>query len=410
MEKSFYYQALDREGRKIKGAIKADTRLTVNSRVRAMGLIPLEIKEKGLSEIISKQFFLRQLHRIGLRQYSSRDLMKFCQQLSALLKAGISITRALITISTQMENRSFKIKLDSVTAEIEEGSDFATALRKQGSYFPPLLVNMIEAGETGGMLDKIAERMAVHYERQHDLEEKIRTATAYPIFISIVALLVVLIMIIFVLPQFSGIFASMGMDLPLFSRIMLSSGVFILDYCYYLVTVVVIIVSFMKLLLQTKKGRLYADMLHLSLPLIGKIYVSNTAARFARTLGTLIGGGVPIHSALKLADNAGNSPVHTNAVVELSEALSSGETIAATMAKSKCFPPLLTEMVRVGEETGTLDQTLEQAANYYEKEVAYIVERLGTMLEPLLLLAVGAFIGVLVFSILSPMYRVFEMI
>ncbi|MGM0653378.1 MAG: type II secretion system F family protein [Bacillota bacterium] len=410
MEKSFRYMAVDIKGSKISGSIRADSSRAVSEMIRTRGLIPLDIKEERLPELFSKKAFLKILTKIGLRQYSSRDIMNFCYQLSSMLQAGVSIIHALKTISVQMENRVFKNKVEAAAAAIEEGSDFASALKQQDSFFPPLMINMIAAGEASGMLDSIMERIAEHYEKQHDLEEKIRSATAYPLFITVVALVVILIMVIFVLPQFSGIFSAVGMDMPIFSRIMLAAGEFILAHRYFLLAIIFVCFLLLKYSINTKKGRLYADYLRLSLPLIGKIYCYITAARFARTLGTLLTGGVSLHNALHIVGRVIDNSILTTAISELSTALNNGETLSAPMAGQRCFPPLLVEMVRVGEETGSLDHTLERAAKYYEKEVSYIVERLGTMLEPLLLLAVGLFIGLLVFSVLSPMYLVFELL
>ncbi len=410
MEKTYRYTALDQEGSKTSGAIRADCSRTVSKAIRTKGLIPLDIKEERLTDLFSKNALLALFRKLGLRQYSSRDLMTFCYQLSAMIKAGISIIQALNTISMQMENKAFKKRIKAAATAIEEGSDFASALRQQDNFFPPLLVNMVAAGEASGMLDSIMERIAEHFEKQHDLEEKIRSATAYPLFITIVALIAISIMVIFVLPQFAGIFSAMGMEMPYFSLIMLSTGEFIIANRYLLPVIALGIIILLKLSINTKKGRLLADYLRLSLPLIGKIYGYVITARFARTLGTLITGGVSLHAALKITDSVIDNSILTAAIRDISAALNNGETMAAPMTGKSCFPPLLVEMVRVGEETGTLDQTLEQAAKYYEKEVSYIVERLGTMLEPMLLLAVGLFIGILVFSILSPMYRVFELL
>lgn len=410
MEKTYRYTALDQEGSKTSGAIRADCSRTVSKAIRTKGLIPLDIKEERLTDLFSKNALLMLLRKLGLRQYSSRDLMTFCYQLSAMIKAGISIIQALNTISMQMENKVFKKRIKTAATAIEEGSDFASALRQQDNFFPPLLVNMVAAGEASGMLDSIMERIAEHFEKQHDLEEKIRSATAYPLFITIVALIAISIMVIFVLPQFAGIFSAMGMEMPYFSLTMLSTGEFIIANRYLLPVMALGIIILLKLSINTKKGRLLADYLRLSLPLIGKIYGYVITARFARTLGTLITGGVSLHAALKITDSVIDNSILTVAIRDIYAALNNGETMAAPMTGKSCFPPLLVEMVRVGEETGTLDQTLEQAAKYYEKEVSYIVERLGTMLEPMLLLAVGLFIGVLVFSILSPMYRVFELL
>ncbi len=410
MALNYRYQAKDWQGNKISGTLIAANENEVLSRIRSRGLIPLEIKKQRYINLPGKENILQYLELLGLKQYSSRDLMIFCRQFSTMLKAGISVLHALNVLSEQMENRAFRAKLKAASSTLQEGSDLAGALKLQKDFFPPLLINMVAAAEAGGVLDSFMERMATHYEKQHDMEEKIRSATAYPLFITAVAAVVVVVMIIFVLPQFANIFNSMGMEMPLFSRILLTAGEKAAYYWYFFIPAIILLLGALKWYAKTQRGRLRVDNLRLKLPLYGKIYSQNAAARFARTLGTLLAGGVTLHRALQLADSTVGNAVISKTISELSDALSSGDTLAAPMAAGKCFPPLLTEMVRVGEETGTLDQTLERAANFYEKEVSYTVERLGTIIEPVLLLAVGLFIGLLVFSILSPMYRVFEMI
>ncbi len=410
MASQYRYKAKDWQGNQKSGVLSTASENEALSQIRSRGLVPLEIRKQRYLNLFSKEYFLKFLEVIGLSQYSSRDLMIFCRQLSTMLKAGVSVLRALNVLAGQMENRSFRAKLSAAAFALEEGSDLAGAFKEQQGYFPSLLINMTAAAEAGGVLDTFMERMALHYEKQHDLEEKIRSATVYPLFITVVAIIVVLVMIIFVLPQFANIFNSMGMEMPLFSRILLAAGQTAAGYWHLFLLAFLSGLGALKWYTKTEKGRLRVDRLRLSLPLYGKIYRQNAAARFARTLGTLLGGGVTLHSALQLADNTIDNAVISSTINDLSDALNSGESLAAPMSVGNCFPPLLIEMVRVGEETGSLDQTLHSAAIFYEKEVSYIVERLGSIIEPILLLAVGLFIGLLVFSILSPMYQVFQMI
>lgn len=406
----YRYKAKDWQGNMINENISAASENEVLARIHSRGLIPLDIKKKSYLHFLSRETLLKYLGLLGLSQYSSRDLMIFCRQFSTMLKAGVSALHALNVLAGQMENRAFRARLASASLSLREGSDLAGSFKEQNGFFPPLLINMVAAAEAGGVMDTIMERMALHYENQHDMEEKIRSATAYPLFITAVAIIVILVMVIFVLPQFANIFNSMGMEMPLFSRILLKAGESAANYWYLFIAIVLSIYAAFRWYAKTKKGRLRIDRLRLSLPIYGKIYSQNSAARFARTLGTLLAAGVTLHSALELADKTIGNAVISATIKDLGDALNSGETLAAPMSEGNCFPPLLIEMVRVGEETGTLDQTLGQSAIFYEKEVSYIVERLGSILEPLLLLAIGLFIGLLVFSILSPMYQVFQMI
>ncbi len=410
MISDYRFKARNWQGRKVNGRLSGSSLDEAQAKIRSRGLVPLEIREYRYLNLFRRAALLKALHGFGLGRYSSRDLMIFCRQLATMLKAGIPVLHALNVLAGQMENKTLRVKLQGASTSLEQGSDLAGSLNEQEGYFPPLLVNMVAAGEAGGMLDDILERMALHYENQHDMEEKIRSATAYPLLVTAVALIVVLVMIIFVLPQFAGIFNSMGMEMPLFSRVLLAAGAGAVSYWPLIAAALAAGTGGLTWYAKTEKGRLRLDMLRLRLPLYGKIYSKNIAARFARTLGSLLAGGVTLQSSLRLVDKVIDNKVISSAIGSLSDALNCGETIAGPMSAAGCFPPLLTEMIRVGEETGTLGQTLNRAAVFYEKEVSYIVDRLGTILEPILLLAVGLFIGLLVFSILSPMYQVFQMI
>ncbi len=410
MSRHYRYEAKNWNGEKVRGSLTAPGPGEALKAIQSRRLVALEIKEQS-SLIRQLGTVLRSILNVcGFQRCSSRDLMIFCRQFSTMLEAGVSVLQALTVLSAQMENLHFRAKLQDVSMALEQGSDLSGALQAREGFFPPLLYNMTAAGEAGGMLGTVMERMAGHYENRHDMEQKIRSATAYPLFITAVAALVVLVMIVFVLPQFAGIFNAMGMEMPLLSRVLMNAGQVAAARGPYLLLGIPVLAVLFIWYTATENGRRRVDRLRLVLPLYGKIYRLNTAARFSRTLGTLLAGGVTLHSALDLADRVIGNAIISSSISELSEALSRGETVAGPMTESGSFPPLLVEMVRVGEETGTLEETLDRAALFYEKEVSYIVERLGSVLEPALLLAVGLFIGLLVFSILSPMYKVFEMI
>jgi len=350
------------------------------------------------------------LEKLGLRSYNSRDLMLFCRQLATMLQTGIPLLQALKVLAGQIENITFRTRIDKVQRAIEEGSSFAEALARQGSFFPLLLIGMVETGETAGVLDTIMDRMAEHYEKQHDLEEKLRSATAYPLFISAVALIVIMLMIVFVLPQFANIFNSFGMEMPLFSRILFQIGK-LAAACWPLFLLLPLLFYItLKNFTKTDSRRLLVDRLKLRLPFFGKIYSQTAAARFSRSLSTLLASGITLYEALKLVDRVVGNLVFSQAIAELGDALTRGESLSAPLKDARSFPPLLVEMIRIGEESGTLDYTLNKTALFYEREVTYLVDRLGSLLEPILLLAVGIFIGLIVYSVMSPMYQVFELI
>ncbi len=372
-------------------------------------LVLLELKEQSVFKTNLKRAALETLRYLGYRSYSNWQLMIFCRQFATMLQAGISLLECLKILSEQKEMASMQRQISTAAAEVEQGANLSSALQAPRNDFPFVMIYMVEAGEAGGMLDIIMDKLADHFEKQHDFKEKIRSATMYPAFIISVALAVMAIMVIFVLPQFADIFTAMGMEMPMFTSILLSLSEMISQNRFLLPFIVLFGIIGAIIALKTETGRKKFDRLCFHLPFLGKIYTQAVAARFARTLSTLLASGINLYHALQLTGKVVGNTAISSTISELLEAINHGQNMAAPMKENKYFPTLLTEMVRIGEETGALEHTLNSTALFYEKEVTYIVERLGTILEPALLLVVGFLIGLLVFSILSPMYRVFEM-
>jgi len=405
----YRYAGRDWNGKKISGELAASSRSEALQILQGRELVLLELKEQNLLQKTAKQAALKLLYRLGYRSYTSRELMLFCGQCATMLRAGISVLQCLNILSRQKELASLRDIMTAAAHEVEQGGTLYTALQSPGNKLPPLMTSLVEAGEASGKLDLIMDKMADHFEKQHDFKEKIRSATLYPCFIVLVSIAVLSVMVIFVLPQFSAIFYSMGMELPLFTRLLMSVVTTFSSYRYLVLGLLFFTASGAIYFSRTAKGRRFIDRLRLNLPFFGLIYRQTIAARFARTMSTLLSSGINLHSALLLTDKVVGNTVISESISSLGASLHQGEGLSGPMQRDRYFPTLLIEMVRVGEETGALDQTLESTARFYEKEVSYVVERLGTILEPVLLLVVGFFIGLLVFSILSPMYRVFEM-
>lgn len=391
-------------------------KLTANSRNHALDLlntrelIPLALKEQNIYRSKLQTIAFKILNNIGYRPYSNRHLMIFCQQFATMLKAGISALQCLNILSRQKEISMLQKNIRAAALEVEQGSTLAASMQMQPGGFPAIMINMVEAGETSGTIDLIMEKLADHFEKQHDFTEKIRSATLYPLLIIIVAVAVMLIMIIFVLPQFSQIFNTMGMDMPVYTRFLLQFASLIREYWLLFSGCLAILIVALSCFAKTKKGRRKVDLLRLHMPFFSKLYIQTISARFARTMSTLLASGISLNSALELSDRVVDNSVFSQSIYKLIDALNHGENMSSPMLGDKYFPSLLAEMVRIGEETGALDHTMHRTALFYEKETAYVVDRLSSILEPVLLIVVGLFIGLLVYSILSPMYRVFETI
>ncbi|HSW35558.1 MAG TPA: type II secretion system F family protein [Candidatus Limnocylindrales bacterium] len=410
MSPHYRYTAKDRDGCTCRGSCQASGQKEVLEQLDARSLTVIDLHEQGGLNLLHHSTWVRFLQQLGHRKTGSYDLMVFCRQFSTMLTAGVTILRALHILSGQMKKADFQKSLRDAAISLETGSRLAEAFRRQSAYFPAILVHMVDAGETGGVLDTVMERMADHFEKQHDLEEKIRSATIYPAFVTATAFIVMAVMVLFVLPQFAQIFNSVGMEMPLFTSLLLSAGAWSISFWPLLLVILVLTAAAAAWYAQTANGRFRVDQLRLCLPLFGSIYRKTLAARFARTLSILLASGVTLNTALELVERVLDNKALSPFLLELREAVNRGEAISRTLRAGTFLPPLLTEMVRVGEETGALDRTLNSTAIFYEREVTYAVERLSSTLEPFLLLVVGLFIGMLVFSILSPMYQVFQMI
>ncbi len=406
----YRYRAKNWNGKYEKGVIVAENSSKALENLSARNLVTIELKLDDRQNLQPGNLMLKVLSGFGFRPAGSRELMIFSRQYATMLRSGVSALRGLHILAEQKEIAALRKYTKAAALKVEEGHSLASALRKQENCFPEVMTSMIEAGEASGKLDTIMEKMADHFENQNDFGQKIRSATLYPLFILSVAACVLVVMVVYVLPQFAQIFASTGIEMPLYTRTLLFLAAGAARYRLLIPVILTAGFVFYRYRAKTKKGKEKIDYFRLSLPFFGKIYKMTATARFARTLSTLLASGIGLNVSLSIADKVVGNSVLSTSINRWKESLNQGESMHKAMLGDHYFPSLLAEMVRVGEETGTLDQTLDKTALFYEREVAYIVDRLGSILEPVLLLVVGLVIGLLVLSVLSPMYKIFEMI
>ncbi len=339
----------------------------------------------------------------------ARELMSFCYQFAALLNAGITVLTGLEILTKQADNSRLKLGLRAVTRRVEYGQSLAEALAQEQKIFSPFFVGMIDAGETGGVLGETMQRLGIHYEKKSDLEKKIKTATAYPKFVFLVILGVVAFLLAFVLPSFAGTFAGMGVEPPLPTKVLMAIGEGMRTYWQLILATGAGVYLIIFGVLKTKIGSYYADQLWLCLPLFGILYRKVMVARFCRTLSTLIGSGVGLLAALELTKNVVDSRVFAERIAKMSGSIIRGESVAATLAGTSIFPLLVTGMVNVGEQAGRLDEMLTRVADLYESEINYVVERLGSLLEPALVIFLSLVVGGIVLSVFLPLFGVFDL-
>ncbi len=409
MSPNYHYRAKDWGGKTVEGVYSAVNLREALDHLRARDLFVLDLKEQAATAGRSSRRG-RPAGLLSRKKVKSRDLMVFCRQFHTMIQAGTTALQGLKVLAQQAEHPLLAEKLDAVAVSVERGSTLAEAFGRHPAVFPSILVNMVNAGEEGGVLDTVMDRLADHFEKQHDLEMKISSATTYPIVITALAFAVMALMVLFVLPQFAAIFEGLGMRLPWITRALLEVSHFVIKYWYLVLGLLAGLVVALAYYIKTERGRRAYDRARLKVPLFGPIYRKAVVARFARTLGTLIASGVDLINALELVERVIDNRIYAETLARTRDVIRQGQAIALPLAASGLFPPMLVEMVHVGEETGALDNMLSRTADFYEQEVTFFLDRLGTIIEPLLLIGIGIFVGLLLVSIVMPMFQIYEMI
>ena len=399
MARQYEYKAKDATGQLYTGMILADNEAAVAGHIRNKGLYVTHINLAKSTYDIGALLQNR-------RSITTRDLSIFCRQFSTMLQAGMPILTCLNVMAEQTENPRLKDNLRKVHKNVQEGVPLAQAMEEQQGIFPDIMTNMVAAGELGGVLDDVMQRLSIHFEKEHRLNEKVKAAMTYPLVVMAMAVVVVIFVLTFILPTFVGMFASMRVELPLLTRILLAASSFITNYWWLLLLLTVAGMLAINYALQTKSGQELRDRIVLKLPVFGILVRKVAVARFTRTLASLIRGGVPLLSALEVVKNSTGNLVVSNALTASQESIKEGEDLSTRLGASKIFPPMVVQMVAVGEESGQLDKMLDKVADFYEEDAEDMVGRLSSLLEPFLIAFLGIVIGTIIISILLPMFDV----
>jgi type IV pilus assembly protein PilC len=397
----FRWQGVSPRGEALSGEMEAATRDAVLARLRAQRIQPLpdKIRErgKGLDRDITIPGFSESI--------KTKDIVVFTRQLGTMIDAGLPIVQCLDILATQTDNKKFRGIIRQLKDDVEAGSTFAEALRKHNKIFDDLFVNMISAGEVGGILDSILQRLAVYMEKSMKLKAKIKGAMIYPATIITVATGVTTILLVWVIPVFAELFSSFGQALPGPTRFVINLSNFTIAYFPYMIAVAIAAAVAMRQAYQTESGRLAMDKSFLQMPVFGDLIRKSSIARFTRTLGTLVSSGVPILDALLITAKTSGNKVIERAVMATRASISEGNSISEPLVQSKVFPPMVCQMIAVGESTGALDSMLQKIAEFYEEEVDNMVANLTTLMEPLVILFLGTIIGGLVISMYLPIFK-----
>ena len=393
----YIYVALTRKGRKLKGEIEAaDEKIAMSQlKRRNLNVIKLKPKPKDLFENVP---FLQP-------KVKTKDLVIFTRQFSTMIDAGLPLVQGLTILAEQSENRAMKKILKEITKDVEGGATLADAMKKHPKVFDELFVNLVAAGEVGGILDTILRRLAAYIEKAQKLKGKIKGAMTYPIVVIGIAIIVIAVILIFVIPVFQEMFASFGKALPAPTQFVVNLSNFVKSNIHWCILGLMAIMMAFKYYRGTKIGRRTTDNLFLKLPIFGELLKKVAVARFSRTLGTMIQSGVPIMDALEIVAKTAGNVIIEEIIYEVRSAIAEGQNIADPLSENDIFPGMVVQMIAVGEATGALDSMLEKIADFYDEEVDAAVEAMTSMLEPLLLLFLGGSIGGLVISMYLPIFQ-----
>lgn len=391
------YQAVTREGKKVRGVINANDANDAAAYLRSKNFIPISISKENKNKFLD---FLP----IFSQKITSSDLVIFTRQLSSMLTAGLTLIKSLEILKEQLEKEAMIETVDSIITDIEEGSTFSSAIAKYPQVFSSIYVSLIKASETSGLLDKALLRLADNLEKQQKLKGTIRSALMYPIIVVILMAVVVVIMMIFVIPQLSVLYNDLNIPLPLPTQIIVNFSQLVIFFWPVILVSIVLGVFFYRRWHKTEGGQLIIDNLLLKLPVFGILIRKTILVEFSRTLGLMIGtGSLVVESLIKTADISGN--VHyKNAILDVAKRVEKGITMGDAMAVYTLFPPVLIQLVKIGEQTGKLDETLLRASEYFEEEVNQTVKALTTALEPFIMVVLGLGVAFLIISVITPIY------
>jgi type IV pilus assembly protein PilC len=401
---TFKYAVRDKAGKAVEGVLEGDNKDAVSAKLRSMGYVIVSLEQSGgvLSSLNSITF------GTGVKP---KDITIFSRQFATMIGAGLSLTKCLSILGQQTESPALRVIITQIGKDVESGQSLSDAMSKHPKVFPPIFVNMVRSGETGGVLDEVLNRVADHFEREAMIKGRIKSAMTYPIAMGALVLIILIAMLIFVVPTFQSMFASMGGALPLPTQILvnISEGARGLPGLFTVIGVIAIVVAF-RWWKGTENGRYTWDSIKLRMPVFGKLIRKMALSRFTRTFGTLVAAGVPILSALDIVGSTSGNEVIHRAVRKVRSAIKEGETIAKPLGENPIFPAMVVQMISVGEETGALDAMLAKVAEFYDEEVTAGVDGITSLIEPLMMATLGLVVGGVVIALYMPMFEVVALV
>lgn len=386
----------------MEGIIEAADSKAVLFALRSKSLYMLELSE--VSPKTSLDITL------GSAKIPKKTLAVFCTQFASILRAGVPLVQAINILTEQAEHKQLKKILLSVSEDLQSGKGLSESLSLHEKALPAIMIKLIEAGEMSGTLDLSLQRLAVQFEKDYKLARKIKGAMMYPMIVSIVAVLVVVFLLVFIMPKFTALFDGMDLELPAITKFMLSMSNAVIHDWVYIVGFIALFYAGFRFYKSTARGRLQLDNIKLKLPLVKKAMVRILAARFSRTLATLTSSGVSLTQSLRIGSKVVANKVAENKLLDIEEQIKRGKTLHAAISGETLFPGMLMHMIKIGEESGTLEQMLEKAADYFEEEAETSITKLTSLLQPILLIIVAVIVLLIILSVMSPMFSIYSSI
>ena len=397
-----YYRAVTQEGKTVRGLIEAKDIKEAGYYLRKHNLLPIVISAGGRFNILQSLPFFRRTN--------SSDLVFFTRQLSSMLSSGLNLIQALNILKNQIKNPAMSEIIQGLISRVEDGSSFSSALEKYPYLFTPIYIALMRAAESAGLLDKVLLRLAENLEKRQKLRSAIQGALIYPLIVVIMMIGVVVIMMVVAIPQLTSFYQSMGVDLPMSTQFVIGMSDFTVRFWWIVIIAVFLVIYFFRRWHKQDSGKLAVDKIILRIPLIGTLISKSMMVEFSRTLGLLVGtGSLVVDSLLKSADVIDNE-VYKKEIVTIAKRVEKGISVGDALEASTVFPSVLIQMVKIGEQTGKLDESLTKAAEYFEREVEQAVKTFTTAMEPAIMVVLGLGVGFLILAVITPIYKVISSI
>jgi type IV pilus assembly protein PilC len=406
MADTYAYKVRDQAGKMLEGTLEADSTKLVANKLREMGYVPVAIDKKTTGAM------QKELHFPGMGggKVKLKDVSVFSRQFATMINSGLSLLRSLYILTEQTESKVLAKVIDEVRQDVEKGSSLSQALARHPKVFNRLYVAMVRAGETGGVLDSVLMQLASTIEKQVELRGKIKSAMTYPVAVFALVIMIVTAMLLFIVPMFKDLYTDLGGTLPLPTRVLLLVSSVVVKFFPLVVLFWGGVIFAFRRWIQTEKGRAAFDRLKLKIPVFGKLTHKTALTRFSRTLAVLLRSGVPILESLEITSETVGNTVVADAVKDIQSGVKQGESISKPLLGHSVFPPMVVQMMAVGEETGALDEMLDKIGEFYEQEVEAMVDSLTSLLEPLLICVMGGAVGGMVVALYMPMFNIIKLV